>query len=286
MKKVRFKVRKTGACFIILFFASFLFTYSQIKPDEELFKEAKILIFDKKWEKAQEKLEELLEKYPRSPISSQAVFFRAKCLFEQQFKEVEALKAFKNYLEFEKKNESLAEESEVSIIDLALKLYEKGRKSYLKEIEERISSSNKVIRYYAALQLSFVKEKSAAVKAIPVLRGIVEGEEDSELRDRAKIALLRLDPDSLRDVEERRVEKRAKILKIRIFSEHGGEPEIAINIPWALADLALAAIPERERAAMKKEGYELDRIMEELRKMKGDIIEIKAEGKVIKIWIE
>lgn len=279
-------MRKICACFIILFLTSILFGYAQLKPDEELFQKAKILIFDKKWKEAQQKLEELLEKYPDSRLSSQAIFFRAKCLFEQEEKEIEALKGFQNYLKLKRKNEGLAEESEVSIIDLALRLYEKGRLSYLKEIENRLRSSNKVIRYYAALQLSFVKEKNISEKAIPTLREIVEEEDDAELRDRAKIALLRINPNALSNVEEERYESSARILKIRIFSKHGGEPEVKINIPWALADLALSAIPEDEKDAMRKEGYDLDRIIKELRKMKGEIITIEAEGKIIKIWIE
>lgn len=279
-------MRKIGAYLIIFSFASFLLAYAQVKPDEKLFQEAKILIFDEKWEEAQEKLEELLEKYPRSRWSSQAVFYRAKCLFEQRRKEVEALKAYESYLQLKRKNESLAEESEISIMDLAFRLYERGRKSYLKEVEKRLTSSNKVVKYYAAIKLSFVKERSFAAKAIPVLKEIVEEEEDAEFRDRAKIALLRIDPDVLKDVEENRFERRARILKIRIYEEGKEEPKLAINIPWALADLALAAIPEKEKAMMRKEGYDLDKIIEELRKMKGDIIEIIAEGKIIKIWIE
>ncbi|MFQ6069331.1 MAG: tetratricopeptide repeat protein [Candidatus Aminicenantales bacterium] len=279
-------MRKIGAFFIILLFAFLLSAHSQVKPDEELFQKAKILIFDKKWLEAQQKLEELLSEYPQSLFCSQAIFYRAKCLFEQKDKEAEALEAFQDYLELKKRNESLAEESEVSIIDLALRLYEKGRTSYLKEIEKRLESSSKAIRYYAALQLSFVREKRVSEKAIPTLREIVEKEEDAELRDRAKIALLRIKPNALSDVEEKSYESSTRVLKIRIYSKRGGEPEVRINIPWALADLALSAIPEKEKQAMRKEGYDLDRIVRELRKMKGEIITIEAEDKVIKIWIE
>ena len=48
----------------ILLLASLLLqAYAQAQPDERLFEAAKVLIFDKEWKEAQEKLEELLEKY-------------------------------------------------------------------------------------------------------------------------------------------------------------------------------------------------------------------------------
>jgi TolA-binding protein len=38
----------------------------KIKPDEQLLQEAKLLIFDKKWGQAEQKLSELLNRYPQS----------------------------------------------------------------------------------------------------------------------------------------------------------------------------------------------------------------------------
>ena len=99
-------MRKTGAFLIMIFAASFLLAYAQGKPDEKLFQEAKILIFDEKWVEAQEKLEELLDKYPRSRFYSQSLFYKAKCLSEQDHREGEALRAYKEYLQLKKKNEN------------------------------------------------------------------------------------------------------------------------------------------------------------------------------------
>ena len=59
-----------------------------------------------------------------------------------------------------------------------------------------------------------------------------------------------------------------------------------INIPWALADLALQAIPDQEKAVMQRKGYDVDRIINELAKTGRSIIEINDEGSVIRIWIE
>ncbi len=270
----------------ILLLASLLLqAYAQAQPDEKLFQEAKILIFDKEWKDAQEKLEDLLEKYPDSAWYSQAVFYRAKCLEERKGKELEALKAYRDYIKRKNRSKSLTEDSELSIIGLAYELYKDGKRSYLAEIEKRLSSSNRVVRYFAAIKLSQVEEKKVASGAVPVLKEIIEKEKDDELRDRAKIALLRVDPGVLKDLEDERSVRGARLLKIRVWKD--GELTLKINIPWALADLALRSIEEEEKAALKKEGYDLDTITKTLIEA-GEIIYIenKEEGTIIKIWIE
>ncbi len=259
---------------------------AQALPDEKLFQEAKILLFDEKWGQAQEKLEELLARYPQSPLAPQAVFYRAKCLGKQKGKEKDALEAYENYLQLPEKNRSFIEESETSIIDLSYDLSVKGEKSYLNKIGERLQSSNRVVSYYAAFKLSLVKDKSVAAKAIPVLKQIIEEEKDTDLKDRARVALLRVSPSALKQVEQEREEGSAKILKIRVQVKGEKEPEVSINIPWALADLALRAIPEKDRASLRNEGYDLDKIVDMLTKTKGSIIEIREKDRIIKIWID
>lgn len=280
-------MRKSGTSLIIILCVSFVLqAYAQLDPDEKLFQDAKILIFDKKWEEAQEKLEELIDDYPESPWHSPAVFYLGKCLQEQSGKEVKALEVYKDYTQLDERNEQLVEESETSIIELAFRLYERGKKSYLREIEKRLSSPNRIIKYWAAIKLSYAKDNKIARRGLPVLMEILEEERDDELKDRAKIAVLRVDPDALKDFEEERYESRAKILHIRVYEEGKKKTKLLLDIPWALADLALAAIPSEEKENMRREGYDLDKIIRELTRVKGNIIEIKSEGSVIKIWID
>ncbi|UCC39151.1 MAG: tetratricopeptide repeat protein [Candidatus Aminicenantes bacterium] len=271
---------------ILLLSTSLLQAYTQTQPDEKLFQEAKILIFDKKWEKAQEKLETLIDRYPDSTWFSQAVFYKAKCLEGQRGKEVEALEVYKSFIQLEERSKSLAEEAEVSIIDLAYDLYEDGERSYLREIERRLFNSNRVVKYYAAFKLSYVKDKKIAARAVPVLKSIAREGEDDEIRDRAKIALLRVDPSALKDFEEERSESRIRVLHLRVNRVGKREPVFSMDIPWALADLVFGAIPENEKEVMRKEGYDIDRVADELTRFRGKIIEIRGNGTIIKIWVD
>jgi hypothetical protein len=271
---------------VLLLLSSSLLAYTQKDPEERLFQEAKILIFDKNWEEAQSILEKLIEDYPGSSWFSQALFYRAKCLEEQKGKEAEALMAHKKYLLFKEKNKRFTEESEISAIDLAFTLFEKGKKSYLREIEKRLDHPEKTVRYYAAFKLSYIKNKEIGSKGISILKEILSKEHDDELKDRAKIALLRIDPDVFRDIEEERYERKVKMLKIRVFDSRKNEVKFSFNIPWALADLALSAIPEEAKRDLREEGYDLDRIIRNLVDSKEDIIEINTRESIIKIWID
>ena len=282
-------MKKTALVIIMLLGLVCARATAQASRDERRFEEAKLLFFDEKWEDAQEAFEDLLDEYPDSPLVPQATFYRATCLARRKGHEEDAIEAYKDYLSSKGRNDSLAREAETSIIDLAYELYKDDEEEYLDEIEQRLESPSREIRYYAAFKLSLIKDKQTAVQAIPVLERIIVEESDRDLRDRARIALLRIAPDSLKDVEDREERGKTKVLKIRVMIEGRKEAEFSLNIPWALADLALSAIPEKDKAALRREGYDLDKIIRDLTRIKGSIIEIRPREdrtRTIKLWIE
>jgi hypothetical protein len=254
------------------------------RADEKVFQDIKRLVFDEKWTDARSMIEEFLARYPQSSYGAQVLYYRSKCLEKQDGHERAALASYKEYLRVKDGNTKQVEDAEVAIIELAMKLYDAGDKTYLQEVEERISSPNKVVRYYAAVQLSYVKEKRIADRSVPVLKQIILEEKDPELRDRAKIALMRVSPDALAGLEEPRADKKPRMLRIFIQGEKNEKFEF--SIPWALADLALAALSEEDKAALRAKGYDIARIVRDLQSTKGTIIEINAEGKRFRIWIE
>ncbi len=264
----------------------FLQAYAGVSDDVRLFQEAKILIFDKKWDQAQEKLDRILNSYPESPLYAQALFYKATCLKEQEGKEEEALETYRSYLVRKDKTAGLSEESESAIIELSFRLYEKtGKKSFLKEIERRLYRENRTVRYYAASMLSKVKDKKYAEIAVPVLKEIIATESDEDLRDRARIYLLRISPKAYREMEREPSAKRPRMLNIRVQNRWKNIPEFSFSIPWSLADLALSAVPAKAREELAQEGYNLDKIIREITQYKGRVLEIKTKNSVIKIWI-
>ena len=256
--------------------------------DESLYREAKLLVFDKSWKAALEKLDQLTDRFPESPLAGQALFYKGECLSGLGGRERDALRAYKGYIRLDDAKPSLVEESEGSIVDLAFDLYEDGDAAAIRDVESRLDHGNKVVRYYAAYKLSLVADKKLAAKAAPVLMAIVESEKDPELLDRARIALLRVSPESLKSADARAPRTgSARLLRIRIRKAGMKEPAFSLNIPFALADLALSAMDEDDKAAMRKKGYDLNRIMSELSKSKESILRIAGDdGSIIEIWID
>jgi len=252
--------------------------------DERVFQEIKILVLDEKWAEAQTRLDDFIARHPQSTYSGQALYYRARCLENQEGRERAAINSYKEYLRLKDGNKNLVEDAEVSVIDLAMKLYDEGEKGFVREVEERIASPNKVVRYYAAVQLSYVKEKRIADRSVPVLLQILKEEKSAELRDRAKIALMRVSPEALADVEEPPSARKPRMLRIFVAGDRGEKFEF--SIPWSLADLALAALSDEDKVALRAKGYDIAKIIRDLQSAKGNIIEITADGKRFRIWIE
>jgi len=279
---------KTAALAGLIILASLLPAAGQARPEDRLFREAKVLLFDEQWEPALEKLEAFLAAGPTGPPAAQALFYKAKCLSRLPGREPEAVSVFQSFLKSGDKNPNLAEEAEVTLIDLSYALYNRGNRSYLREVESLLESPSRVTRYYAAFKLSYAKDKAVAAKSLPVLKRILASEKDAELRDRAKIALLRVDPQALRSAPERHDEPAATPRMLRLEITEGGKSKVNIAIPWSLADLAIQAIPDEEKRMLRSKGYDLERILKELERTRSSIIEIREEDSktLIKMWVD
>jgi hypothetical protein len=120
---------------------------------------------------------------------------------------------------------------------------------------------------------------------VPILKNIIRDEKDAELRDRARIALMRVDPEAWEGMgEDGKSQAKTRLLRIEVTE--AGKVKIKINIPFTLADLAIEAIPPKEKQMLRQKGYDLERIMKDLEKTKMSIIEISEEKTLIKLRID
>lgn len=253
------------------------------QADKNAFEKAKLLIFDKQWAAALKQLDEVIGKNADSRFYAAALFYRGKCQ-----EELGATKqALESYEKFIKTSESsnLAEEAQISIIDLAAGLYQAGEKDYLQKILALLDHENKLVSYYAAFKLSYLPDRKTAARALPVLQAILDKEKDEELRDRAKIAVMRIDPARLKGMDRQNKGLADKMLKIRIFEKNNPQETVSLNIPLALADLALKSLSSEQKRTLQKEGYSLDDILNQLT-AKGMKIDIQDKDGVIQIWVE
>ncbi|MCX6579934.1 MAG: tetratricopeptide repeat protein [Candidatus Aminicenantes bacterium] len=250
--------------------------------DKELLEKAKLEIFDRNWDPALKKLEHWLAQFPKSPNYPSALFYKGWCLKElDQVKP--ALEAYTEYLKIST-NSSLREEAEIAMIDLDFQLYQKGEKQYLAPVIGFLESGDRMVRYYAAFKLSYADDKKIAETAVPVLKKIVAGESDDELVDRAKLALMRINPDHLKEVAKTRgIEK--QMLHIQAYDKKTKKDSFSITIPFVLAKLALDSVPEKEKEMLTKKGYNVARLLATLAETP-ELVRIESEDVVFKIWVD
>jgi tetratricopeptide (TPR) repeat protein len=274
MKKMNF--------FCLLFLVGFNIGVLHAQGDLDLYDRARLLLFEKKWEQALEIWNRLLDEYPQSKYFPLAQFYKGKCLEEQKFYK-KALDSYNKYLKISQ-NKNLKEEATVAMIDLYFKLYQKGEKKYLNRIVGFLNDKQRTIQYFAAFKLSYAKNKKIASKAVPILKRMISIENDEELKDRAKIALMRINPDYWhKSSKKKSVETR--MLHIQVYNKKLRKVTFSLSIPFILAKLALDAIPETEKKKLKNEGYNIDQVIRALVE-EGEVFKIADEDGVFKIWIE
>lgn len=274
--------RKYTLVLTVMVVVCFAAGFMQAETDKEIFDRARLALFDRQWDNALTALNLLTEKFPDSAYYSQALFFQGKCLEEKKMAK-KALERFYAFLQVSG-NKTLKEEATVAIIDLNFALYTKGEKKYLEKILDFLKSKQPAVRYYAAFKLSYAKDKTIAERAVPVLKRMIADEADEELVDRAKIALMRINPKYLKKLSgSKSLENR--VLKIRAYNKKEKRDTVSISIPFGLARLALEALPEEEKALLEKKGYHLDKLLETLTESR-EIIRIEVEDIIFKIWIE
>lgn len=253
------------------------------QTDQEAFEKAKILIFDEQWAAALKQLDGMLAAYPAGRYSAVALFYRAKCQAELGAKKP-ALDSYEKFVKAQPKS-PLAEDALISIIDLAADLLAAGEKAYLDRIVALLKHGNKVVSYYAAFALGYLPDRRQALPALPVLDSILLREKDAELRDRAKIAIMRIDPSRAARLGQPPRAGSGKMLKIRIAAKKNNEAEISLNIPLGLADLALRSLSEEQKRSLRKQGYNLEDVLSRL-VGQGLKIDFQDEEGVFRIWVE
>ena len=139
-----------------------------------------------------------------------------------------------------------------------------------------------------------------------MLREIVKSSKDTDIVERAKLQLLRLEPRSLdegptaratrptpsptRSVKgsspDREPEGIARLLRIRISK--GGKQTVAVTVPFSLAEFVFGSLPEVTKRGLQLKGYDAEGFWKRLRSLNiREIVSIVGEdGETIEIWVE
>jgi hypothetical protein len=197
-----------------------------------------------------------------------------------------ALDEYGRYLASRPRDAFLVDEARTSQVGLAARLYREGKKKHLRVMVDSLEDPSRTVRYFAALQLASLGSP-AGRPALPVLRRIVAEERDPDLVERAKLALLRLEPHVLPPVSDTRpVPGGLRSIHVRIREE--GKPKVTVDFPLALAELVFKNLPDEARHELKKRGYEAESFLHKLKELGPTrIVEINGDGgDKVEIWID
>ncbi len=253
------------------------------ESDKDIFDRARLAYLDEKYDQALSQLDRLIETFPGSTYYPQVLFYKGKC-YEKKKMPQRALDNFRECLVVSR-DEFLKEQADISIIDMNFLLYEKtGNKKPLEEIIRYLKSRNEVVQYYAAMTLSKAKDKTIASEAVPILKKIIAQERDQDLVDRAKLALMRIDPGIFKQ-PSRSQNLKNRVLVIKAVNKKTKIETFSLTIPFALFGLAMDSLPDDAKEAMKEKGCDMDEILNTIVK-KGEILKIESENTIFKIWLE
>lgn len=267
----------TGILLVIV-----LLTGTLVADEQEDFGKTKSLMFDKKWHKAVKALELFRDKYPDSRMDSKAIFYIALCNEELG----NHYRAFDYYTMYLKKGKirALKEDARIGVIDAAFEISKKRDKSYFRYIEKYLNSSYEQAKYYAAFKLSYVKNRKTASKGVPVLKQIVRDNEDEELVERARIALMRIDPDHLKDSGMSQSDSKFTLIRIDIYNKAKKKSTLSLSFPLALGKLMFDSLEEKDQKKIF-EGESADSFIKKLLKS-GEMLKIDSDTDVIRVWLE
>jgi hypothetical protein len=258
------------------------------QADAERLRAAKELFFDRQYAEAREAWQAVAAS-GRAADRQPALYWVARCS-ESLGESERALAEYGAYLAARPADRALVEEAKTSRVALAVKLAKAGKARHLAVALEALADPSRTVRYFAALQVASLGPE-AGKPAVPVLREILAEEKDEDLRERAKLALLRVDRQALSaeaSPAPRPRGREASWIRVRIYEKGASKPGVSINLPVALADLVFKSLPDDAVADLRREGYDARTFWDRLKKTgPAEILTVEGdEGERIQVWIE
>jgi len=254
------------------------------QSEAERLRTAKALYFDHRYDEAREAWRALQS----SPAqASAAAYWVARCS-ESLGESERALREYQAFLSAAPSDSLLVEEAKTSRVGLAAQLYRDGEKRYLPVLQKALGDDSRTVRYYAALKLGGLGPEVGRA-SIPVLKQIIAEEKDPDLVDRARLAILRLDPASLDQGGRSKPKgKKAKWVRLEIRDAEDDEPSVSLSVPVALARLVFKSLPDDAQQELAREGIDAANFWDRLEELgPTQILEIKGDnGELIKLWLE
>lgn len=257
----------------------------------DLMRTIKLDVFDQKWESVETGARHLLATYPDCTHREQAAYLRAQSLDRGGHPE-QALAAYGGFLSdyCDDANTTVhCSLAQVAIYDLAGRMLNGAKRrdalSLLLEGLEQPGDAG----VFAALTLADQDDTSMRMEALPHLKKALDAELDRDIRNRVCLAILRIEPgpSPCADSGGGRTPGSPTLISVEVVDLASGQQELRLNMPVALAEAVVRALPAEIRDEMRAEGVDVQSIFQAIREnATGTIFQLETEDMKVRIWLQ
>jgi hypothetical protein len=258
---------------------------------DALMRQLKLDAFDQRWDAVREGSERLLAGFPACPHRAQAAFLKAQAL-DRTGALPEALAATTAFLDGYCRGGGApsidCDLARTSRLNLAGRLYrQRGASSDLAILTEGLALPGDA-GIIAALTLADLPQPEARRAALPRLEKALDEKLDEDVRNRVCLALVKIEPSGARCGQQAAsaAGEGPTLISVEIFDRAADRVELRINLPVALAEAVVRALPADVLAEMTEQGVDVKAIFAAVRNQtSGPIFEMVTEDQRVRIWL-
>jgi hypothetical protein len=256
-----------------------------------LMRAIKMQVFDQNWEKVNTEASRLLATYPDCPQRRQAAYLRAQAM-DRGGESNQALAAYNDFLtDYCAAPEEVVhcELAQVALYDLAGRLVESEDHGEALAILEAGLKEPGDAGVFAALTLADQPTKKMQSDALPYLKEALAAGLDRDVRNRVCLAILKIEPGPSPCAEPAKglVPGAPSLISVEVFDKQAETIQLRLNMPVALADAVVRALPDDIRNEMDLEGIDIKSIFASIRSNSmGTIFELETSEMKVRIWLQ
>ena len=272
----------------------------RVATDDALMLGIKTALYSSDWPEVLRRSEEMLRRFPASPLAVQAEYHRARALAKLPGREGEARDAFRAFISGHptKRDRLLVEQSWSALFSIACEGKRRVTPGCAAMLSEGIASESFFVSTLAAIRAADAGDPAVRRQALPVLKRAYDIENDTEVRNEILIALLKIDPRQVPSppplpaaAPPSGVPPLPSLVKMTIYNKAAKRYDLRINLPVAFAQILVDSLGAEERSALKdsaaKKGVDLDDIFRAIeQKGQGRLVDMDAPDTRIELWVE
>jgi len=258
---------------------------------ESLMRSIKLEVFDQNWETVQADTTRLLATYPDCPQRRQAAYLRAQAM-DKSGNSSQALAAYEGFLKNycgQPEGVMHCELAQVALYDLAGRLVQgENRREALAILTAGMDQPGDA-GVFAALTLADQPDEKLQDEALPHLKEALAAGLDRDVRNRVCLAILRIEPGPSPCAEPATslVPGTPSLISVEVFDKQQSATKLRLNMPVALADAVVRALPDEIRDEMALEGIDIKSIFAAIRSNSmGTIFELETNDMKVRIWLQ